>query len=137
MNNLNFWSKFFMLDFWSSHVRGFRWSYYVIWQITSILFFSTATTNSECNSSTISHYTSEKIFSALRNSHLSPCHSITRWTTFCSFLTSTTYLYRDIFYYFVPFLHCKINKVEHLLFPAHFYTLLSMYMINQEKKFSM
>ena len=76
-------------------------------------FFSTATTNSICNSSVVNHYTSEEIFSALRNSHLYPCHSIATWTIFCPFLPPTTYLYVDIFCSeHVPFLHRKSIKLN-------------------------
>ena len=88
-------------------------------KISKILFFSTATTNSTCNLSGINHYTSEEIFSALRNSHLYPCHSITRSTTFCPFfcdlLPIFTWTSFALLYLFYTVKSIKLNIYYSLL----------------------
>ena len=111
-------------------------------KISKILFFSTATTNSTCNLSGINHYTSEEIFSALRNSHLYPCHSITRSTTFCPFfcdlLPIFTWTSFALLYLFYTVKSIKLNIYYSLLMVTlsiHLLSLVTLYTINQEKTF--
>ena len=92
----------------------------------TFFFFSTATTNSTCNLCAINHYTSEEIFSALRNSHLYPCHSITRSTTFCPFFVTYYLPLRALLYLFYTVKSIKSNINYSLLMVTLSIHLLSL-----------